>query len=96
LSFGSFLLIGLIGLVLASLAQVFLQLPGLSFIISIVGVFVFAGLIAYDTQNLKMTYYQLGGDRQSMAVATNYGALRLYLNFINLFQFLLSIFGSRR
>jgi len=94
--FGSFLLIGLIGLVLASLAQVFLQLPGLSFIISIVGVFVFAGLIAYDTQNLKMTYYQLGGDRQSMAVATNYGALRLYLNFINLFQFLLSIFGSRR
>jgi FtsH-binding integral membrane protein len=59
-------------------------------------VFIFAGLIAYDTQKLKMTYYQLGGDQQSMAVATNYGALNLYLNFINLFQFLLSILGSRR
>ncbi|MBO9710720.1 MAG: Bax inhibitor-1/YccA family protein [Caulobacter sp.] len=94
--FGSFLLMGLIGLVLASLAQMFLHLPGLSFIISILGVFIFAGLTAYDTQNLKMAYYQMGGDRQSMAVATNYGALNLYLNFINLFQFLLSIFGSRR
>jgi len=94
--FGSFLIMGLIGLVLASLAQMFLQLPGLSFIISILGVFICAGLIAYDTQNLKMSYYQMGGDQQSMAVATNYGALNLYLNFINLFQFLLSIFGSRR
>jgi len=94
--FGSFLIMGLIGLVLASLAQMFLHLPGLSFIISILGVFIFAGLIAYDTQNLKMSYYQMGGDQQSMAVATNYGALNLYLNFINLFQFLLSIFGSRR
>ncbi|MBO9557190.1 MAG: Bax inhibitor-1/YccA family protein [Caulobacter sp.] len=94
--FGSFLLIGLIGLVVASLAQMFLHLPGLSFIISIVGVLIFAGLIAYDTQNLKMSYYHMGGDQQSMAVATNYGALNLYLNFINLFQFLLSIFGSRR
>jgi len=94
--FGSFLIVGLIGLVLASLAQMFLQLPGLGFIISVLGVFIFAGLIAYDTQNLKMSYYQMGGDQQSMAVATNYGALNLYLNFINLFQFLLSIFGSRR
>ena len=94
--FGSFLIMGLIGLVLASLAQMFLQLPGLSFIISILGVFIFAGLIAYDTQKLKMNYYEMGGDQQSMAVATNYGALNLYLNFINLFQFLLSIFGSRR
>jgi FtsH-binding integral membrane protein len=94
--FGSFLIMGLIGLVLASLAQMFLHLPGLSFIISILGVFIFAGLTAYDTQRLKMAYYQMGGDSQSMAVATNYGALNLYLNFINLFQFLLSIFGSRR
>jgi FtsH-binding integral membrane protein len=94
--FGSFLIMGLIGLVLASLAQMFLHLPGLSFIISILGVFIFAGLIAYDTQKLKMSYYEMGGDQQSMAVATNYGALNLYLNFINLFQFLLSIFGSRR
>jgi hypothetical protein len=82
--------------VLASLVQMFLHLPGLSFIISVLGVLIFAGLIAYDTQRLKMTYYQLGGEQQSMAVATNYGALNLYLNFINLFQFLLSILGSRR
>jgi len=94
--FGSFLIMGLIGLVLASLAQMFLRLPGLSFIISILGVFIFAGLIAYDTQKLKTAYYEMGGDQNSMAVATNYGALNLYLNFINLFQFLLSIFGSRR
>lgn len=93
---GSFLIMGLIGLVLASLVQMFLHLPGLSFIISVLGVLIFAGLIAYDTQRLKMTYYQLGGEQQSMAVATNYGALNLYLNFINLFQFLLSILGSRR
>jgi FtsH-binding integral membrane protein len=94
--FGSFLMMGLVGLVLASLAQMFFKLPGLSFIISILGVLIFAGLIAYDTQKLKMSYYQMGGDQQSMAVATNFGALNLYLNFINLFQFLLSIFGNRR
>jgi FtsH-binding integral membrane protein len=65
-------------------------------LISVVGVFIFAGLIAYDTQRLKMTYYQLGGEATSMAVATNYGALNLYLNFINLFQFLMSLTGNRR
>ncbi|HEX2801022.1 MAG TPA: Bax inhibitor-1 family protein, partial [Phenylobacterium sp.] len=57
---------------------------------------IFAGLVAYDTQRLKMTYYQLGGDQQAMSVATNYGALSLYINFINLFQFLLSLLGTRR
>ena len=93
---GSFLMIGLVGLVIASLVGLFWHPPGFSFIFSALGVLIFAGLIAYDTQNLKMTYYQLGGDQTSMAVATNYGALNLYLNFINLFQFLLSIFGSRR
>jgi len=94
--FGSFLIMGVIGLVIASLVQMIFQLPGLSFIISVLGVLIFSGLIAYDTQNLKMSYYQMGGDQNSMAVATNYGALNLYLNFINLFQFLLSIFGARR
>jgi|SRR5579859_1525711 len=94
--FGSFLLVGLIGLVLASVVNVFLHSGPMNFIISIVGVFIFAGLIAYDTQRLKMTYYQLGGDQQAMGVATNYGALSLYINFINLFQMLLSLFGNRR
>ncbi len=94
--FGSFLIMGMIGLVIASLVNVFLHLAALSFVVSILGVFIFAGLIAFDTQRLKATYYQLGGDREGMAVATNYGALSLYINFINLFQFLLSIFGQRR
>jgi FtsH-binding integral membrane protein len=94
--FGSFLIMGLFGLVLASLVGLFWHPPGFSMIISALGVLIFAGLIAYDTQRLKMTYYQLGGDQSSMAVATNYGALNLYLNFINLFQFLLQFTGSRR
>jgi hypothetical protein len=93
---GSFLMIGLVGLVVASLVGIFWHPPGFSFVISALGVLIFAGLIAYDTQNLKMTYYQLGGEEASTAVATNFGALNLYLNFINLFQFLMSIFGSRR
>jgi uncharacterized protein len=93
---GSFLIMGVIGLVLAGLVNIFLKSSGLSFIISILGVLIFAGLIAYDTQRLKMTYYELGGDQASMGVATNYGALNLYLDFINLFQFLMSILGSRR
>ena len=94
--FGSFLIIGLFGLIIASLVNMFLHNGMMGFIISVLGVFIFAGLIAYDTQRLKMSYYQMGGDEAAMGVATNYGALNLYLNFINLFQFLLSIFGDRR
>jgi FtsH-binding integral membrane protein len=94
--FGSFLLVGLIGLIIASVVNIFLQNSMMNFIISVLGVFIFAGLIAFDTQRLKMTYYELGGDQAAMGVATNYGALSLYINFINLFQFLLSIFGDRR
>jgi FtsH-binding integral membrane protein len=74
----------------------FLHNGMMGFIISVLGVFIFAGLIAYDTQRLKMSYYEMGGDQTALGVATNYGALNLYLNFINLFQFLLSIFGDRR
>jgi FtsH-binding integral membrane protein len=94
--FGSFLIVGLIGLIIASVVNMFLHNGMMGFIISVLGVFIFAGLIAYDTQRLKMTYYALGGNQAAMGVATNYGALSLYINFINLFQFLLSIFGSRR
>ena len=93
---GSFLIIGLIGILVASVVNIFLHSSMMGFIISVLGVLIFAGLIAYDTQRLKMTYYELGGDRAALGVATNYGALSLYLDFINLFQFLLSIFGSRR
>ena len=94
--FGSFLLVGLIGLVIASIVNLFLMNSMMQFIISVLGVFIFAGLIAYDTQRLKMTYYELGGNEAAMGVATNYGALSLYINFINLFQFLLQLFGQRR
>jgi FtsH-binding integral membrane protein len=94
--FGSFLLIGLFGLLIASIVNIFLHAPALSFVISVLGVLIFAGLIAFDTQRLKMTYYQLGGDQTSQAIATNYGALSLYINFINLFQFLLMFLGNRR
>jgi FtsH-binding integral membrane protein len=92
--FGSFLIVGVWGLIIASLVNMFLHLPSIQFIVSILGVFIFAGLIAYDTQRLKMTYYALGGDRTAMGVATNYGALSLYIDFINLFQFLMMLLGG--
>lgn len=93
---GNFLIMGLWGIVIASLVNMFLHLPAMAFIINILGVLIFAGLTAYDTQRLKMTYYELGGNQEAMGVATNYGALSLYLDFINLFQFLLSFLGNRR
>jgi hypothetical protein len=93
--FGSFLLVGLIGLILASIVNIFLQSSMLMFVISGLGVLIFAGLIAFDTQRLKMQYYELGGNQAAMGVATSFGALSLYLNFINLFQFLLMFMGNR-
>jgi len=93
---GSFLIIGLIGLIIAMIVNIFLQSPMMHFIVNVAGVLIFAGLIAFDTQRLKMTYYQLGGNQTAMGVATNYGALSLYINFINLFQFLLYFLGQRR
>lgn len=92
---GSFLIIGLIGLIIASIVNIFLMSSMMAFIISAVGVLIFAGLTAHDTQKLKMTYYQLGGNEAALGVATSYGALNLYLDFINLFQFLLHFLGNR-
>jgi FtsH-binding integral membrane protein len=94
--FGSFLIMGVVGLLIASVVNIFLKSPALYMAVNGLGVLIFAGLIAYDTQRLKMTYYQLGGDEQAMGVATNYGALSLYINFINLFQFLMAFMGARR
>jgi FtsH-binding integral membrane protein len=93
---GSFLIVGLFGLVIASIVNIFLHSSAMAFIINAAGVLIFAGLIAYDTQRLKLTYYDLGGSEAAQGVATNYGALSLYLNFINLFQFLLHFMGDRR
>jgi len=93
--FGTFLIMGLIGLVIASIVNIFIASSVLSFAISVIGVLVFAGLTAFDTQRLKFMYYQLGGEARAMSVATTYGALNLYLNFINLFQFILSLMSPR-
>ena len=94
--FGSFLIMGLFGIIIASVVNMFVHSSAISFVVSILGVLIFAGLTAYDTQRLKMTYYQLGGNEAAMGVATSYGALSLYLDFINLFQFLMSILGGNR
>ena len=94
--FGTFLMMGLIGIIAASVVNIFLHSAAVNFAVSVIGVLIFAGLTAYDTQRLKMTYYRLGGDQASLAVATNYGALSLYLDFLNLFLLLLRLFGGRR
>ena len=91
---GVFLFMGLIGVIIAMVINIFLQSSMLSFIISIAGVLVFAGLTAYDTQRLKEMYFQIGGNARAMSVATTFGALSLYLNFINMFQFILSLMSS--
>ena len=92
---GSFLMMGVIGLIVASVVNMFLASSMMSFIISILGVLIFSGLIAFDTQRLKFQYYELGGNERAMSVATTYGALSLYINFINLFQFILMLMSGR-
>lgn len=93
---GSFLIMGVIGLIIASVVNMFLGSGTLDLIISAVGVLLFSGLIAFDTQRLKMTYYALGGDQAAMSVATSFGALNLFINFVNLFMFLLRFMGGNR
>jgi uncharacterized protein len=83
---------GLIGIVICSLLNIFLHSSALSFTVSIIGIFVFLGLTAYDNQKLK-TMALVNGPTENFAVM---GALTLYLDFINLFLFMLRIFGSRR
>jgi uncharacterized protein len=89
---GRFAIFALIGLILASIVNIFLASTGLNFIISIVGVLIFAGLTAYDTQRLKALFAS-GEVHANMPLV---GALTLYLDFINMFLFLLQIFGRRR
>lgn len=93
---GKFLFMAVIGLVIASVVNLFLQSSMLYFIVSGLGVLIFSALIAFETQNLKHTYYELGGNEAGMAMATNYGALSLYISFVNFFQFLLAFMGVRR
>ena len=93
--FGSFLIMGLIGVVIASIVNIFLHSSGLSFAISIVGVLVFVGLTAWDTQRIK-EQYDAGHGAEILAKSAIMGALSLYLDFINLFLMLLRIFGGNR
>ena len=92
---GSFLFMGLIGLIIAMVVNLFMQSSALQFAVSVIGVLVFAGLTAYDTQRLKVVYDQVAADGTAAARASIIGALRLYLDFINLFMFLLQFLGSR-
>lgn len=93
---GSFLTMGLIGLILASVVNIFLASSGLHFAISAIGVLIFAGLTAYDTQNIKESYYVFGGQGEAGQKMAIMGALRLYLDFINLMIMLLQFMGDRR
>ena len=94
---GSFLIMGLIGLIVASVINIFLGSPAIMFAISIIGVLIFAGLTAYDTQNIKNTYlaHAHHGDSEWLGKSAIMGALSLYLNFINMFMMLLNLLGSR-
>ncbi len=93
--FGSFLIMGVFGLIIAMIVNLFLQSTGLQFAISALGVLIFAGLTAYDTQRLKYTYDVVAGDAAAAGRASILGALTLYLDFINLFTFLLQFMGNR-
>ena len=95
---GSFLIMGVIGLLVASIVNIFLGSPAVMFAISALGVLIFAGLTAYDTQNIKNTYiaHASQGDSDWLGKAAIMGALNLYLDFINLFMFLLQFMGDRR
>ncbi|THV09814.1 Bax inhibitor-1/YccA family protein [Rhizobium rhizophilum] len=92
--FGSFLVMGLIGVIIASIVNIFLGSSALQFAISVIGVVVFVGLTAWDTQNIKEQYAE-NVDQESQQKLAVFGALSLYLNFVNLFQLLLSLTGQR-
>lgn len=94
---GTFLIMGVIGLIVASIVNIFIASSAMAFAISVLGVLIFAGLTAYDTQKIKTTYLQMAhtGDQEWLGKAAIMGALSLYLDFINMFMFLLQLFGNR-
>lgn len=95
---GAFLIMGLVGLIVASIVNILLASSALAFAISVIGVLIFAGLTAWDTQNIKNTYIQhaMHGDQEWLGKAAVMGALNLYMDFINLFMFLLQFMGQQR
>ncbi|EAQ04477.1 hypothetical protein OB2597_10044 [Pseudooceanicola batsensis HTCC2597] len=94
---GTFLMMGVIGLIVASIINLFIASSALHFAITIIGVLIFAGLTAYDTQSIKNEYVQHAhhGDSEWLGKSAIMGALRLYLDFINMFMFLLQLLGNR-
>ncbi|UCH75477.1 MAG: Bax inhibitor-1 family protein, partial [Rhodospirillales bacterium] len=91
---GNFLIMGLIGLIVAMIVNIFLQSSALDWAISVIGVLVFTGLTAYDTQVIRRSYDETATSEMATRSAV-FGAVRLYLDFLNLFLFLLQLFGSR-
>ena len=96
-AWGSFLIMGVIGLLVAMIVNLFLQSPAVMFAVSAIGVLIFAGLTAYDTQRIKNTYiaHAQHGDKEWLGKSAIMGALSLYLDFINMFMFLLQFMGNR-
>jgi FtsH-binding integral membrane protein len=93
---GHFLMMGMIGVFIAMIANMFFKSPMIDFVVSVLGVVIFTGLTAWDTQKIKNTYYQIGGDTAVAGKAAIMGALSLYLDFLNIFLFLLRFMGNRR
>jgi len=94
--FGSIMLMGLVGIIIASVVNMFMRSPQMDYIISFIGVLIFTGLTAYDVQKLKRIGQNASDDGEAMRKMTIFGALTLYLDFINLFLFLLRFFGNRK
>jgi uncharacterized protein len=92
---GTFLIMGVVGILVAMLINLFLQSTAMALMISVIGVLLFAGLTAYDTQRIKSMYFYVAGTEMAGKTVVM-GALTLYLDFINMFQFLLSFMGDRR
>ena len=92
---GTFLMMGLFGLIIATLVNIFMASSALQFAINVIGILIFAGLTAYDTQRLKHEYDVVAHNAELMAKSSILGALSLYLNFVNMFMFLLSFLGDR-
>ena len=93
---GSFLIMGVVGILVALLVNMFLRSPAMDLAVSAIGVLVFAGLTAYDAQKIKSIYFAVAGNGEAMAKTAVIGALNLYLDFINMFLFLLRFMGDRR
>ncbi len=93
---GSLMMMGLIGIIIASVVNIFLQSAMMMFVTSVIGVVVFTGLIAWETQHIREAYYAIGNHVEMRSKAAIMGALGLYINFINLFLMLLRLFGSAR